>query len=150
MAVKNNILSKIIRIFVAIIFFYVIYVIIGQFMKLIRNKEGFLNYGEYPLAVDKPILFDSYKVEDHPGVTRLSASDIYVDYPIFPSNSTKINNIRYWDLPTNGECRPPEMCGGLYKKTPQNIPPPPKAPKWDNQRRINFYVYEDSEDQSSS
>mgnify|MGYP003705406629 CR=1 FL=1 len=142
----NNIFSKIIKIFVAIIFFYVIYVIIGQLMKINSNKESFLNYGEYPLAVDNPILFDTYKVQDNPGVTSLSASDIYKDYPIYPAHSLKTTNIRYWDTPDDGECRPPEMCGGLYKKTPQVIPPPVEAPKWDNQRRVNFYVYEDSQE----
>lgn len=147
MTLKGNIF---IRIFVGIIFLYVIFVIAQQLLKLfsininLTSKEPFLNYGEYPLAVDKPILFDVYKVEEHPGVTSLSASDIYTDYPIFPSRSMKSNNIRYWNLPDDGECRPPEMCGGLYKSTPQVIPPPPSPPKWDNKRRINFYEYQDS------
>ena len=143
MAQKSNIF---IRILLGIIFLYVIFVIAQQLLKLFTNKkESFLNYGDYPLAVDEPILFDVYKVQEHPGVTSLSASDIYTEYPIFPSRSMKSNNIRYWNLPDDGECRPPEMCGGLYKSTPQVIPPPPSPPKWDNKRRVNFYEYQDTE-----
>ena len=80
----------------------------------LKKKEGYsnlgLNPGAFPLMVDQPLLFNDYKVQTQPGESGLNASDIYVNYPIFPATSMQNNNIRYWTRPTNGTCTPPEMC----------------------------------------
>jgi len=108
--------------------------------KQTKNMEGFLTSGEYPVADDKPLLYDSYNVMEHPGASPLGAAQIYVDNPIFPAHSVKINNLRYWTLPTNGMCTAPDMCNGLYKPTPQKMFIPSPAPKWNNERRVNYQV----------
>ena len=104
-------------------------------------SEPFVNSGEYPLADDKQILYNDYTVaDDGGGISALNSSDIYTEYPVFPVGSVKTNNIRYWTQPDNGKCTPPEMCGGLYVPTKQNIPPPAKAPSWSAaEPRVNFY-----------
>jgi hypothetical protein len=111
----------------------------------LKKKEGYsnlgLNPGAFPLMVDQPLLFNDYKVQTQPGESGLNASDIYVNYPIFPATSMQNNNIRYWTRPTNGTCTPPEMCGGLYEKTAQNIPPLATPPGWNINNRDNFYAY---------
>jgi hypothetical protein len=110
-----------------------------------NNKEGFLSFsdtnlsaGEYPLAVDKPILYGDYNVLAKPHLSALNASDIYKEYPIFPAHSLDINRIRYWTKPENGTCSRAEMCGYLYDEyTPQDIPAPPPTPGWN--KRVNYY-----------
>ena len=105
------------------------------------KKEGYsnLNSGEYPIAVDKPILYNDYIVNPHQQLSALNASDIYKDYPSFPATSTKTNNVRYWTSPDNGTCSRAELCGSIYENyTNQNIPKPAKQPGWDN--RVNYYV----------
>jgi hypothetical protein len=110
-----------------------------------NKKEGFLSftdknlsYGEFPLAVDKPILYGDYNVLAKPHLSALNASDIYKEYPIFPAHSLDINRIRYWTKPENGTCSRAEMCGYLYDEyTPQDIPPPPSVPGWN--KRVNYY-----------
>jgi hypothetical protein len=112
------------------------------------KKEGFLSFtdknlpsGEYPLAVDKPILYGDYNVLAHPHLSALNASDIYKEYPIFPAHSTEINRIRYWTKPENGTCSRAEMCGYIYDDyTPQTISPPPPTPGWN--KRVNYYEEE--------
>jgi len=106
---------------------------------LCKNIENFLSPGEYPISLDEPILYNDYNVKTHPKLVK-SIKDVYKNYPVFPSNSLKNNNIRYWDLPTNGKCTPPEFCMSLYNKTPQIIPPKPTSPGFDN-KRVNYYNY---------
>ena len=132
---SNNLTSKLVRYSIFLLLIFVIYKIYMH-----KQIEGFLTSGEYPVAVDKPLLYDSYNVMDHPGADALGAAQIYVDYPVFPAHSVKINNIRYWDLPTNGECQAPDMCNGLYKPTQQKEFIPSKPPQWNNDRRVNFQV----------
>lgn len=105
------------------------------------KKEGYsnLNPGDYPTAVDKPILYDDYIVNPRQQLSALNASDIYKDYPRFPATSTKNNNVRYWSSPDNGTCSRAELCGSIYEKyTKQNIPKPAKRPGWD--KRVNYYT----------
>lgn len=124
--------NKFILPIVSIIIIYVIY-------KLYKTNEQFLSPGEYPLNVDKPLLHDSYNVKQNP-ILEKSSQNIYNSYPVFSSNSLKNNNIRYWDLPTNGRCTPPDFCMNMYEKTPQNIPEKPINPGFKN-KRVNFYNY---------
>lgn len=106
------------------------------------GQEAFVNSGEYPLADDELLLYNDYTVAaDGGGISPLNASDIYTEYPVFPADSLETNNIRYWSQPDNGTCTPPEMCGGLYAPTKQNIPPPAKPPSWNEvEPRVNFYA----------
>jgi hypothetical protein len=113
-----------------------------------KNLEGFLSFtdsnlssGEYPLAVDKPILYGDYNVLEKPHLSAFNASDIYKDYPVFPSNSLENNRIRYWTKPENGTCSRAELCGYIYDEyTPQDIPAPPPIPGWN--KRVNYYEEE--------
>ena len=113
-----------------------------------NKKEGFLDFpskslepGEYPLTVDKPLLYGDYNVLANPHLSAFNASDIYKDYPVFPSDSLEINRIRYWTKPENGTCSRAELCGYLYDEyTPQNIPPPLTTPGWN--KRVNYYEEE--------
>lgn len=136
MPIKNNIISRVIRFSILLVFILVIYKILMRYFSM---KENFLTSGEYPIAVDKPILYDSYNVAEHPGADAQGAAQIYVDYPIFPATSLENNNIRYWNTPTNGTCTAPDMCNGLYKSTAQKRFKPSKPPAW-NERRVNYQV----------
>ena len=104
-----------------------------------------LNGGKYPYSVNNPILADTYDVYKNPGYDNKGASDIYVNYPQFPSKHCTTNNVRYWRRPTNGQCTPPGFCMGLYKPTEPSIPSalktPPITPK-DGHSRVNYYVSE--------
>ena len=84
-------------------------------------KESFLSPGEFPVSVTQPLLYENYLVKKNPGASALSHSEQYVNYPIFPATSCGTNNLRYWRLPTDGQCSRADMCGGLYKKTEPNI-----------------------------
>lgn len=101
--------------------------------------ENFENPGIFPVAVDKPLLHDDYKISKHPGVSANSSQQNYLNYPVFPANSPTSNNIRYWRRPTNGKCSPADFCGNLYENTQQNIPAPAPAPQWDDGTRVNYY-----------
>jgi hypothetical protein len=101
-------------------------------------SEGFTP-GEYPKSVEKPLLTDNYKLSKTPGISNLGASEIYVNYPVFPSSHCGTNNIRYWKRPTNGQCTPPEMCMGLYEATEQKMDTFSKIPEWEDYR-VNFYA----------
>ena len=88
MPIKNNIISRVIRFSILLVFILVIYKILMRYFSM---KENFLTSGEYPIAVDKPILYDSYNVAEHPGADAQGAAQIYVDYPIFPATSLENN-----------------------------------------------------------
>lgn len=106
-------------------------------MEGFRARQGNIP-GEYPKSVVKPLLTDSYDLMEKPGISNDSASDIYINYPVFPAGHCGTNNIRYWKRPTNGQCTPPEMCMGLYKPTQQKMDKYSKIPNWDDYR-VNFY-----------
>jgi hypothetical protein len=122
----------------------VAFITVGIFYLAFGNskKEGYsnLNPGDYPIAIDNPILYNVYTVNPHKQVSALNASDIYKDYPIYSATSTKNNNVRYWGSPDNGTCSRAELCESIYEKSPntkENIPNPPKEPGWN--KRVNYY-----------
>lgn len=119
----------------------VVYFILQKSTSKKCDKEGFLHSGIYPNAVDEPILAGDYDVKPNPGISDLGSAEIAQNYPTFPSDSCANNNVRYWNRPTNGRCIRPEMCGGLYEHTKQNIPEPPPTPVWGKGTRVNFYDY---------
>jgi hypothetical protein len=144
----NKYIDKSVRLLICLIAIYIVYYFISVkvFKGYVNESEGFLSFtdhnlasGEFPLAVDKPILYGDYNVKTPPYLSAFNASDIYKEYPIFPAHSTEINNIRYWTKPENGKCSRAELCGWFYDAyTEQHIPPPPPTPGWD--KRINYYV----------
>lgn len=118
-------------------------IFMGLILASIQNKymvEGFGQPGVYPVAVVKPLLYDSYNVSKNPGLSMNGAEQNYVNKPVFPATSSNTNNIRYWRRPTNGLCTPPNLCGNLYIDTDQNIPPSAIPLEWDVGTRVNFYV----------
>jgi hypothetical protein len=109
--------------------------------KLLMQKEGFLSSGEYPCAVDNPLLVGAYNVKVNPTYNNeASAQDINVNYPNFSSKHYGTNNIRYWRRPTNGLCSPPGFCKSIYADTEPDIPKLPDGPTWDKTPRVNYYV----------
>ncbi len=120
-------------IMLVLIFFSAIYPIIAS------KKENFTNLGIYPSSVGTPLLADSYNIKESPGLSDNSASDIYVNYPVFPATSLNNNNIRFWRNPTNGKCTAPDICGGIYQRTEQVISKPASPPRWDEGVRVNYY-----------
>lgn len=103
-------------------------------------NEGFENFGKYPVNVDKPLLYDSYKLSKDPKVGEVGAADIYVNYPIFPATWSGTNNLKYWRRPTNGQCTPADLCAGLYEATPQDKPYISRPSSWEDPAiRVNFY-----------
>jgi hypothetical protein len=118
-------------------------VLFGILILVLMSKnvlsEAFVVPGEYPKSVEKPLLTDSYKLSKTPGISNLGASEIYVNYPVFPSGHCGTNNIRYWKRPTNGQCTPPDMCMGLYDATEQKMDTFTKIPSWEDYR-VNFFA----------
>ena len=105
------------------------------------QKEGFISSGEYPCAVENPLLVGAYKVKKNPGYNNeVNSEDINVNYPSFSSKHFGTNNIKYWSRPTNGLCTPPGFCMSLYADTEQEIPKVPSGPTWDKTPRVNYYV----------
>jgi len=112
---------------------------------LMKNKPGkyverFLSPGEYPRDQTFPLLYEDYPLkEPKMELSKLGSEQLYKFYPVFPANSTKINNIRYWKTPNNGKCSPAEFCDAYYgpKSTPINVVNPP-VPEW-GPDRVNYY-----------
>lgn len=118
---------------------FLLLIILFLYNNININIETLISPGKYPLSLDKPLLYQHYNVKKKPKLDK-STQDIYKNYPIFPSNSLKNNNIRYWDLPTNGKCTPPDFCMSLYDKTPQNTHQEPNNPGF-AKKRVNFFNY---------
>lgn len=89
--------------------------------------------------LDRPLL-RNYKERKLPHITDNEAQDIYTNYPVFPADSCRNNNIRYWRRPTNGKCSPAEFCGSLYDTTRQEISPSLQAQPWSGVTRVNYYA----------
>ena len=105
------------------------------------TKETFIARGEFPLAVDNPMMEDSQFPYKHPGgLSDESYREQWKEFPIWAVGSyeQKTNNVRYWPSPCNGKSAPADMCGGLYEKiNPKKdcFPAPPKK----FCRRVNYY-----------
>ena len=102
-------------------------------------KEGFLTPGNYPNNTENVLLSDTYEMVDKPGVTTYGSNDAYRDYPVYPAEFNKSNNIKYWNNPNNGTCSFLETCGGLYKNKNKNktCDNTLVEPGWNN--RVNYY-----------
>lgn len=117
--------------------FLVIGIVVPMFMS--TNVEG-LTPGNYPVSVTKPLLYDSYNVKKHPGVSMNGNEENYKDFPLYPAHHLGTNNKRYWETPNNGMCSPPDMCGGIYEKTAIKTSRDPSPPNWNQVPRVNYYV----------
>lgn len=104
-------------------------------------KENFLTPGEYPYNSENTLLSDTYEMIDKPGVSTYGSKDAYRDYPVYPADFDKLNNIKYWDNPDNGTCSFLETCGGLYKNKKQTQDTLIE-PGWNN--RVNYYTQSSS------
>ena len=110
---------------------------------LMKNKplEGFLTPGEYPRDQTFPLLYEDYPLKKPKmELSTLGREQLYKYYPVFPADSTKTNNIRYWTTPNNGKCSPAEFCDAYYgeKKIPTDVINHPPVPEWGPQR-VNYY-----------
>jgi hypothetical protein len=124
--------------------FYValLLLIIAIFYRPIKKiSEGFLSPGDYPRDSIYPLLYENYqlKKKHYKQVSKNNYSDNYESYPVFSSDSLKINNVRYWKTPDNGKCSRAEFCDVLYdeKMIPDNKLNDPQ-PEW-GQERVNYY-----------
>jgi hypothetical protein len=84
----------------------------------VMNNNNRLSPGEYSISVNEPILYGDYNVKEDTGVTKNNRSDIWKDYPVYPSSfKQETNNRRYWKTPDNGMCSTAEFCGTPYYDT---------------------------------
>lgn len=112
--------------------------------------EGFSldkSFGSYPNAQTQVLVQDTYPPIGKNQISNNTASDIWMDYPIFQLGSYEqtTNNIRYPDNPDEGTCMPASMCGALYydKKIGNNIVktlPPVKA---NSGTRVGYFTTDD-------
>ncbi len=118
-----------------------IVIIVGLILMLYGYgmREAFTTRDASPVP-SKLLLSDWYQ-ENKPNATYSDEqySTQWVNYPIFPAHSTKINNLRQWRKPNDGQCIEPDMCGKVYQDRKVKIPQQPKYPGFDNGTRINFY-----------
>ena len=120
----------------------VILLILGICIIIGGTKETFIARGEYPLAVDNPMMeYSSFPYKRPGGLSDSEYRTQWVQFPIWSVGSyeQKTNNVRYWPSPCNGTSAPADMCGGLYDKIVAKkvcIPPPPKK---FCKTRINYY-----------
>ena len=130
------------KILISVIFLICVLMALN-YLNMINNtntNEGFNNQnpGVYPRAVTMPLLEQPLLAD--PGVSALGSSELWKYYPVYPADSIKNNNIRYWKTPNNGKCSRGEMCGGLYSSDYKlTEPPPPKPLAFSSERRVNFY-----------
>jgi hypothetical protein len=134
--------------------FLLLLIILGLSLPLIFNfsniLEGYSNYsldqsaGKFPSAQTTVLVQDTYPPIGKNQLSNDSASDIWMDYPVFQLGSYDqiTNNIRYPDNPDEGTCMPASMCGALYhdKKTGDNYvkPLPPVNP--DCGTRVGYFT----------
>jgi len=106
-----------------------------------NSAEGFtpLNFksqaittpGDFPLTVDKPLVYDSYKYKGVNQVSNNEEQNVWRWYPVFPLPSFEqiTNNLRYRNSPDDGTASRAEFSGALYneRRTKTNIikPLPP-------------------------
>ena len=109
-----------------ILIFGIIFLVIIMFFSLKNNlnfKEDFDNLmpGVYPESDTKGILNNFYKWNSPTKVSNLNYNRQVKDYPIYPANSNKNNNLEYWSKPINGTCYFPELCGNMYQSLSTKI-----------------------------
>ena len=110
----NNLFSIIIFIFfILAILIYTQCCINKEYLETFINR---LQPAQYPLSVDKGILEQYYQTKLDPQLSKLNYRTMSKNYPIYPSNSLRNNNLKYWSLPDNGTCFFPELCNNMYNE----------------------------------
>lgn len=91
--------------------------------------------------VPSKLLLEDWYPEKKPKATYSNQefSTQWINLPIFPAHSSKINNLRQWRKPNNGTCIEPEMCGNVYEDRKVRLPQQPKIPGFDSGTRVNYY-----------
>ena len=122
-------------------FYIVLFLLVAVIFYKPKKNEGFLTWGDYSKSIDYPLLYEDYplKKKHYKRVSANNSSDNYQYYPVYSSDSLKINNVRYWTTPDNGQCSRAEFCDVLYDKkelSEQHIYPP--QPEW-GPERVNYY-----------
>lgn len=122
-------------------FYVALFFLLSVILYKPKKTEGFLSWGDYPRDTNYPLLYEDYplKKKHYKQVSSNNYSDNYVYYPIYPADSLKINNVRYWNAPDNGQCSRAEFCDVLYSD--KNIPEQKiisPEPEWGEQR-VNYY-----------
>jgi len=111
------------------------------FYKPNKLTETFLTWGEYTRDTNNPLLYEDYplKKKNYKQVSRNNYSDNYEYYPVYSSDSLKINNLRQWKTPDNGKCSTADFCDVLYDEKPiQEMKVFSPQPEW-GKGRINYY-----------
>ena len=84
------------------------------------NNNNKLVPSSFPIDEKQLLLYENYNIKKNIDVTKNSNSDIWKDYPVYPSSYKQItNNKRQWTTPDVGKCSPAEFCGTPYKETEQ-------------------------------
>jgi hypothetical protein len=129
----------------------VVALLLAPFLKF---SEGFrlrgpvdLLPGDYPNAVDKPLLGDMFTLTGNTNVLEGgNANSMWKSNPVGNFNQTT-NNPKYPDSPDNGSCTPAMFCDVFYNKElndikenqEKNIITPLKVAEEGEGARINYY-----------
>ena len=139
-----------------LLFMIFIITLIGGFYYKINQIEPFNNLKTYKANTnyynhkchsnklkDDVLLSDTYELyEPRPQFSNLNVESQFEYVDVNEINSLDSNNKRDRELPTNGMCRPPGICGNFYKeKQVKKTKPPPPPPMYsENNPRVNFFL----------
>jgi hypothetical protein len=99
--------------------------------------------GDYPNAVDKPLLGDMFTLTGNTNVLEGgNSTSMWTSNPVGNFNQIT-NNTKYPDSPDNGSCTPAAFCDVFYKKDhdlkEKNTITPLKPAEEGEGARINYY-----------
>lgn len=133
---SRKILFNIILILATVVIFSYLVVFVTKSYKM----ENFTNLlpGNYPCTVDTIPLEGWYTANNDMTASSESVDKLYKNYPVYPANSTEINNKQFWENPDNGKCTPSDFCNNFYKD--MNVPNvEPVKPPSGTGKRVNYY-----------
>lgn len=111
------------------------------FKPLIFKSEDIKTPGEYPITLDKPLLYDSYEVNDTNNILSKSYSNNNLDSVFEVGNFNHMtNNLRFRNSPDNGSATPGEF-STMYKtkKTQKNVIKPLPPTEQGEGARVGYY-----------
>jgi hypothetical protein len=106
------------------------------------NNNNKLVPSNFPIDEKQLLLYGDYNIKKDIDVTKNNNSDIWKDYPVYPSSFKQItNNRKHWTTPDMGTCSPAEFCGTPYIETEQQKNAVSKPVPLDaNVTRINWWA----------
>lgn len=106
------------------------------------NNNNKLVPSSFPIDEKQLLLYENYNIKKNIDVTKNSNSDIWKDYPVYPSSYKQItNNKKTWTTPDMGTCSPADFCGTPYIETEQQIHPVSKPVPIDaSVTRVNWWA----------